>query len=911
MFGAGLGDASARVRSCALRAVGALAGWVQSEAEAAAVAGLVPAMLAAGRHSLQTDDNEGAQLLFSVLDDLVESPAPLLAAHLPGVLELCVGVATSTGTEAVTRAAALSLVAWICNYKPRTLLKQKLVEPLLRALCPLCADVDEDAEEAAADGDDERAAQNAVHGIACQALDVLCTKLPSKHVLPGVMAFVSAHLGSQDPAARRAAMSALAFAVEGCCAALRPQAAGMVPFVVPLLRDAVPEVRTAAALALGQLAEHCAPDVLEAHDAAVPALLAALHDPCVPAAERVLYALDTWMECLDPEDLAPHLPVFLQHLVAMLDSAVVPPPLKEMALSAAASAAGAAGEAFHPFLPELLPRLQQCLCITEDAGLKVRARALECLGMLVSAPGGREAFAPLLAPAMTAAAAGFELDFSELREYGHGFYAAAASVAGAQFAPWLPGVVQQAQSSLALDDGVSYDTGSDSDDSDVADGERGGDADDNGRMRNFSVRTGVLDEKSAAARALGEYALHCGAAFTPFLSAVLPVLLQLTSYFHEQVRAQAFIALGHCIANAYEAGSQPQAGVLAEVVATLAGGVVDDDDKAAAAMAMESAARVLRTARRDIALEQLLKLADAALAVLTRRATCQADAEGDASDDGSADEDEAEDAEEMLMSAVSELLPALASVLEPAVFLPRFTEHFKALMHRGRASAPDGERAEVSAILVQVAVELGPAVAPCGPVAMPFVLREMACKDAGNRRNGVFLAGVLMQAGGAAMAAHQPPVLQALSPLLGAGEPDTAVRDNAAAAAVRLLGSGAPGLPQHDLLLAVLAALPLKEDMEEAPTVYGGLCALLKSGDAGLTPFVPRIVQVFGEFAAAPLTAPGADGRTAAAIAHAAARREVGSTVAALLASPLEAQLRQLLAALPPAHAQALAAIAQ
>ena len=48
-----------------------------------------------------------------------------------------------------------------------------------------------------------------------------------------------------------------------------------------------------------------------------------------------------------------------------------------MVLSATASAAAAAGAAFHPVLPELMPRLQRCLAATDDAGLKVRARALE------------------------------------------------------------------------------------------------------------------------------------------------------------------------------------------------------------------------------------------------------------------------------------------------------------------------------------------------------------------------------------------------------------------------------------------------------------------------------------------------------------------------------------------------------
>ena len=609
--------------------------------------------------------------------------------------------------------------------------------------------------------------------------------------------------------------------------------------------------------------------------------------------------------------VAPYLPGFCSLLVSLLDNQAAPLALKELALSAAASAAAAAGQAFHPFLPELMPRLQMCLCLTEDTYLNLRSRALECFAMLLTAPGAREVFSPLFADAMTAAAAGFspELDYSELREYGHVFFAAAASTAGPDFAPWLQGVIQHAFASLDLDDGVTFD---DSDDDDDDDDAASADCDDERRVRNLSVRTGVLDEKASAARALGEYARLCGSAFTPFVPTVLPALLRLASYFHENVRAQAFESIGRCVENACAAGAPLPPAMLNEVMEALASGAHDDDDKSAVAMAMEASAAVLRkSGQGSVPLEHLFKLSDAALGVLTRRAACQAEAEGD-SDAGSDEEMDAEDEEEVLMAALSELLPALATVMDHNIFLPRFGEHFKALMSRGRASAPEGERAEVSAILVQVALALGAAAAPCAPVAMPFVLRELASKDSGNRRNAVFLAGVLMQAGGASSAQHLQALLPAMAPLLSEGEPDAAVRDNAASAVTRIMVSGAVAGDMRELMLALLAALPLREDMEEAETTYGNLCALLRRGDPALSPFVPRILLIFGEFAAQP--PPRVETQTsgdAALKAYNAALRVVGATVAEMLASPAHGkQLRQLLGALPQEHAQKLAALA-
>ena len=301
VFAAALGDSSPLVRTAAVRAVGALAAQVQSPAETAAVAALVPGMIAVCRAALAAGDEDCAGLLFSVLDDMVESPAPLLAGSLPAVVELVVGVATDARLSSSIRASALGLVAWMAQYKPRTLLKLRLVAPLLGTLCPLCADVYSDEAE---EEDEERVEAEAVPAIACQALDAMATKLPSKHVLPTVLAFASANLNAAEPAARRAGLSALAYAVEGCAGALRPQAAELAPFAAAALRDPTAEVRTAAALVLGQLAEHCSPAVLDAHASVMPALLNALAESPTASAKRILYALDTWMDCLESEDRA-------------------------------------------------------------------------------------------------------------------------------------------------------------------------------------------------------------------------------------------------------------------------------------------------------------------------------------------------------------------------------------------------------------------------------------------------------------------------------------------------------------------------------------------------------------------------------------------------------------------------------
>jgi hypothetical protein len=91
------------------------------------------------------------------------------------------------------------------------------------------------------------------------------------------------------------------------------------------------------------------------------------------------------------------------------------------------------------------------------------------------------------------------------------------------FPQYLPRVMPLVFASCNLDDGSAVDI-DESDDENVND--FGGvssddDADDEPRVRNISVRTGVLDEKAAATQALGLFALHTKSAFAPYPSTSL------------------------------------------------------------------------------------------------------------------------------------------------------------------------------------------------------------------------------------------------------------------------------------------------------------------------------------------------------------------------------------------------------
>lgn len=148
-------------------------------------------------------------------------------------------------------------------------------------------------------------------------------------------------------------------------------------------------------------------------------------------------------------------------------------------------------------------------------------------------------------PLMFSILQGFGLEFSELREYTHGFFSNVAEILDDGFiqvwnalvglhlvqlftcypyscsvfrTQYLPHVVPLAFSSCNLDDGSAVDI-DESDDENV-NGFGGVSSDDEAhdepRVRNISVRTGVLDEKAAATQALGLFALHTKTSYGPY-----------------------------------------------------------------------------------------------------------------------------------------------------------------------------------------------------------------------------------------------------------------------------------------------------------------------------------------------------------------------------------------------------------
>ncbi|MCL7048765.1 hypothetical protein MKW94_029874 [Papaver nudicaule] len=891
-------EASTRVRVAALKAVGSFLEFVHDGSEVVKFREFIPCILNVSRQCLANGEEDVASIAFEIFDEVIESPAPLLGESVKSIVQFSLEVCSSQTLEPSIRHQAIQIISWLAKYKPISLKKHKLVIPILQVMCPLFA------EAGQGDEDDDLAADRA----AAEVIDTMAVNIP-KLVFPPVFEFSSLSIQSPNPKYREASVTALGVISEGCHDQMKDKLEHILPIVLNALKDQEQMIRGAASFALGQFAEHLQPEIISHYDSVLPCILSALEDASEEVKEKSYYALAAFCENMG-EEILPFLEPLMGRLLAALQNS--PRNLQETCMSAIGSVAVAAEQAFIPYAEKVLELMKIFMVLSRDEDLCSRARATELVGIVAMAV-GRQRMEPILPPFIEAAISGFALDFSELREYTHGFFSNVAEILDDGFSQYLPHVVPLAFASCNLDDGSSVVI-------DESDGEEningfGGvssddDAHDEPRVRNISVRTGVLDEKAAATQAIGLFALHTKSAYAPYLEESLKIVVRHSSYFHEDVRLQAITALkcmltaAQMVYQSHNEGPLKAREVLDTVMNIYIKTMTDDDDKEVVApmlygsadppelLGLNSACTSVADIIKDcgyMAIEPYMaQLVDATVELLQEKSACQ-QVDSDSEDEVDTDHDD------VLMDAVSDLLPAFAKSMGPH-FGPIFPKLFEPLMKFAKAVRPPQDRTMVVACLAEVAQAMGAPIAAYVDTLMPLVLKELASSEATNRRNAAFCVGELCKNGGEPTLKYYGDVLRGLYPMFGDSEPDYAVRDNAAGAIARMIMVQPDSIPLNQVLPVFLKALPLKEDQEESMAVYSCICNLVFSSNPQILPLVPDLVNVFAQVVVAPTETPEV-------------KALVGRTFSHLI-SLYGHQMQPILSNLSSTHANALAAFA-
>uniref|UniRef100_A0A8C7HDE5 Importin 4 n=1 Tax=Oncorhynchus kisutch TaxID=8019 RepID=A0A8C7HDE5_ONCKI len=752
---------------------------------------LIPTLIIALRHLIKADQDQASEAM-EVFDELMESEVSIMVPHITEIVHFCLEVRTrnTTLTDSL-RVKALSCIAFLIRLKSKTVLKQKLLNPILQTVFPVLSAApppgEEDPEDEENSNEDDTDNESPKH-FAAQVIDTMALHMPPEKLFHQLMPLTQACLASDNPYERKAGLMCLAVLAEGCADHIRTKMlSSMLQTVCQSLSDSNQVVRSAGLFALGQFSEHLQPEVSKYCAELMPLLLgymSALNQAKIGHVTKAFYALENFLENLGSE-IEPYLPTLMETMLSALSNAENLK-LKELAVSAIGAIANAAKEKLVPYFLPVIESLKGFLTDTRDEMRSLQTQALDTLSVLARTI-GKEVFSPLAAECVQL---GLNLtntiDDPDLRRCTYSLFSAVSTVSPDCLNPHLTAITTIMLLSLKSTEGVTEDKTfvllDDDDDDDEAQGdtildEEGTDNVDPD-IAGFSVENAYIDEKEDTCDALGEIAFNTGVCVCglAFVSLTMHSVSPSPQFPHEDVLRAAFVAMGQfCRAqhkvwqeNPTEADHQALQKLLGVVLPSFLEAVHSERERQVVMGVLEAMNAVLKACQGE-ALQspgRLQEISQAIRDVLKKRTVCQ-DGGGDEADD----EEQQYDA--MLQEFAGEGIPLLASAVPAETFQPYLNDGF--------ISLPLACAGKLSNQL------------------LPVLVAGVRDSDSEVRNNSVFALGALAQAAGPLVARDYPMMLSLFSNLLSK-EQDRRVIDNLCAALCRMIMSNMEGVPLEQVL---------------------------------------------------------------------------------------------------------------
>ncbi|XP_062335752.1 importin-4 [Osmerus eperlanus] len=835
---------------------------------------LVPKLITALKHLIKADQDQASEAM-EVFDELMESEVSIIVPHINDIVHFCLEVSADTTLSDSLRVKALSCIAFLIRLKSKTVLKQKLLNPILQTVFPVLSAApppgQEDPEDEENDDEDDVDNESPKH-FAAQVIDTMALHMPPEKLFQQLMPLTQACLASDKPYEKKAGLMCLAVLAEGCADHIRTKMlSSMLQTVCQSLSDSNQVVRSAGLFALGQFSEHLQPEVSKYSAELMPLLLgymSGLNQAKIGHVTKAFYALENFLENLG-EEIQPYLPTLMDTMLSALNHADNLK-LKELAVSAIGAIANAAKELLVPYFLPVIDSLKGFLTDTRDEMRSLQTQALDTLSVLARTV-GQDVFSPLAAECVQL---GLNLidavDDPDLRRCTYSLFSAVSSVSPACLSPHLTTITTTMLLSLRSTEGVTahleedkqFVLLDDDDDDDEGDAILEDEAETDGRdVSGFSVENAYIDEKEDACDALGEMAFNIGSAFQPFLESSFQQVFQLRDFPHEDVRRAAYGAMGHfCKAqhkvwqeNPTEANQQALQKLLEVALPSFLEAVHAERERQVVMGVLEAMNGVLKACQGEALRSpgRLQEISHAIRDVLKKRTTCQDGGGGDEADD---DEQQAE-YDAMLQEFAGEGIPLLASAAPAEHFWPFLNELLPLITNKAKSSCTVADRSFSVGTLGETLQALGGVAggqAVAGRLAnrlLPVLVGGVRDSDPEVRNNSVFGLGALAQAAGPLVTQDYPMMLSLFSNLL-AKEADRRVIDNLCAALCRMILSNREVVPLEQVVPALVGRLPLKEDLEENKTVYSCLAMLYTHSPALIVSQMKAIVaassQVLG-----------------------------------------------------------------
>uniref|UniRef100_A0A3B5L355 Importin 4 n=1 Tax=Xiphophorus couchianus TaxID=32473 RepID=A0A3B5L355_9TELE len=800
-----------------------------------------------------------------VLIELMEIEVSIIVPHIADIVRFCLEVGSDTTLSDSLRVKALSCITFLIKLKSNSVLKLKLLNPILQSIFPILTAApppgEQDPEDEEDDGGDPNDSDNPKHG-AAQMIDTMALHMPPDKLFHQLVPLTQACLSSENPYQKKGGLMCLAVLAEGCADYIRSKMlSSVLQTVCQSLSDSNRVVRSAALFALGQFSEYLQPEVSKYCAELMPLLLGyltSLNEAKIGHVTKAFYALENFMENLG-SDIEPYLPTLMETMLSALRNAE-DLKIKELAVSAIGAIANAAKELLVPYFPPVIESLKGFLIATTEEMRPLQNQSLDTLSVLARMI-GKEVFSPLAAECIQL---GLNLtdtiDDPDLRRCTYGLYSAVSTVSPESLIPHLTAITTVMQLALKSNEGITAHLDEDKtfvllDDDDD---------DDNGNNKRiavillclmccrFSVENAYIDEKEDACEALGEIALSTGVAFQPFLESSFQQVFEMRDFPHEDVRRAALGALGQfCQAqhkvwteNRTETNHQALMKLMDVVLPCFVETVRMDRERPVVMGVLEAMNAMIKSCKEEVFRNpsHLKEISNVIRDVLKKKTACQ-----DSSTDEVDDEEQQAEFDAMLQEFAGEGIPLVTASVPAEKFAPYLNDLMPLIMSKAKSSCTVADRSfslgtigEILHALVNVSGGRGVAGRLSNRL-LPVLVAGVKDSDAEVRNNSVFGLGCLAQAAGPLVVSDYPMMLSVFSNMLGK-ESDLRVIDNLCAALCRMIMSNVDAVPLEQVVTALATHLPLKEDQEENQTVFNCLTMLYKHNPVLVVKLIKPIV---------------------------------------------------------------------
>jgi len=782
---------------------------------------LIPNMVQVLYQCLESNNRDGAQACFNVVDVLLTLETEIVSEHISQLIQLTVDIAKNPNYDESIRIFALSTLFFIPIYKKSSLIRLQLVKPIIDGIFPI------GAEEEPEDEDEDCPARLTFRIISCMS-----TNLPPNYFFPIIMECIGNYMQNSNPFYRKAALMSFCSLIDGCTELIRGKINDVLSFIAQGLQDSEPIVRKASCISFFFLAISMLEEVSVHHQNFIPLIFNLMNDPDIQIQKHATNALNVLLEGLN-EDIVQYLPMLAEKFVFLLEHSALEN--KAVIVEAIGSAALSACDKFLDYFEIFYPKIHQLMSLTTGTEeLLIRGNATSTMGSIAEAV-GKEVFRPYVQETMKLAMESVGIDSPKLKEQSFFFFAILAKVYGDEFTPFLEHIMPPIFESLNQKEDFN----------DLLFGDAAGledlDEEEAQEKANQLIisSNAIAEEKEFASDCIQEIFSATKQSFIPYLEQSITILKTLLEHEFEGVRKNACNSLISIISTCYEMTNpekwQPGlpikvpidndvSALISQIMPEIIKVLYEEEDKVSVIEVLQTIAIELKNIGPALIADCHEDLAKMILSILERKHICQIDYEY-----SEEEQEQLEDTEygSLVISSACDVIGSMAFV-----FGEQFKEYFEgfypSLVSFYNPTKTPSERTMALGILGDITAGIKGTITPYTEEILKILMAGLKDEDSEVNRNAVYSIGVLCENTQLDISSYYPEILSTISPLFNSTSLPQTI-DNACGAVARLLLRHPNAVPIDQVLPTFFNALPLKSDYEENVPVVKFLEYLFKT----------------------------------------------------------------------------------